>query len=677
VPATHPSTRNNFWLFPIVVANPATLITLLRRHGFDVTQGASQLNYVPVPPQLSDEQERVKSLDPHYARRLWLNLLYLPVYPEMSEVEVQRLGALVKRHAVSVTAQSGVFRERSELWNDLRERKFDVLVVGGGINGCAVARDAAMRGLSVALVEKEDFASGSSGNSAKLVHGGFRYVERLMVTLVSELCCERDLLHRLNPNLVGRIAFLLPQYREYGNRMFKMDAGLWIYDACALLGSPLHTRHTVSQAVAQEPLLQPAGMLGSFKYYDCWTNDARLTLSNARQAAANGATVLNYCSFVEPSFSSFASVTNRVIGGKVRDELSGETISVSARHIVYAAGVEVDGLTWASGANGERARVIDATKGTHIVVLASRLPVTYCVGYQSPTDKRWCFCVPFFNMVVIGTTDTPHDVSQGGAKVNATRSEVEYLLAATNHVFPGAKLIGADVLCTWAGLRPLLYEESSNKSNKRTTLGKLRDLIYATIGGASAGSARSREDKLFQDSRGITVIGGGKLTPYRMVAERTVDLIALALGSSSVEPCITRSVPLDSRLAYVEAGTHVWWMYGSHGLWLEERVLTHPDEARVIVEGLPFRYCEVSLAVLLEQALMLEDVMIRRLALFIRAPDQGLACAPQVAAHMALLLGRSKAWVDEQAARYRTVVQGSRDWAQEPAPTATLVNVVN
>lgn len=663
--------EHNFWLFPIIVANPATLIAILRRHGFDATQGASQLNYTPLPDALSADVSRGHALEPQRCRRLWFNLLYLPVYPEMPRAEVVRMAHLVKRHACPVPADGGLSVQREGVVAALRARAFDVLVVGGGINGAAVARDAAMRGLRVALVERDDFGSGASGNSAKLVHGGFRYVEHLKLAYVHELCSERDLLHRQNPNMVGACDFLLPQYGSRAT-MNKIDIGLWLYDLCARLRRPWHTRQTPQQALAAAPLLRSEGLVGCFRYRDCWTNDARLTLANVRQAAANGAVVLNHCTFEEP-----LRERGRVVGARVRDLLSDGAMEVRARHIVYATGSEVDLLPWQRGP-GVASRVIEATKGTLVAVPLARLPLRQCVGFKSPADGRWCFCVPYFEALLVGTTDTAHAVPDAAsAQVCATRAEVDYLLEAVNAAFPQARLGAADVFCSWAGLRPLLCATSQG------TESFVRGLFYSLISASSSTSVRSREDKLFADPCGITVIGGAKLTPYRLVAQRTVDAVVAALSSGgggdlngiALEPCLTHLVPLDSRLSYVEAGTHQWWYYGSVALWLRQRVHTHPDERAVLDPALPMQLCEVSLAVLLEQACTLEDVLVRRLGLFFRALDQGRGCAPRVARHMAALMGRDEAWVAQEVAAYERRLARAHAWRSQSAGPA-LVNLV-
>lgn len=261
---------------------------------------------------------------------------------------------------------------------------------------------------------------------------------------------------------------------------------------------------------------------------------------------------------------------------------------------------------------------------------------------------------------------------------------MEYLLEATNCAFPRVAMTGADVHCTWAALRPLL-SEGSGGAPPGDFWSKFRRAFYALAGGSSAGSAQSREDKVFRDGRGITVIAGGKLTPYRVVSERVVDAVVAALGATvALQRSLTRVVPLDSRLSYVEAGTHAWWAYGSLALWLEQRVVTHPSEDTLIDAGaaplsgcnrsisdvlaaLPHRMCEVSLAVLVEQAVMLEDVLVRRLGIFFRARDQGRACMGAVAAHMARLLERDNSWVVAQISAYTRVVDASQEWVRQPS----------
>ena len=650
----------------MVVGNPGALIALLQRHGFDGTQGTSQLNYVSLPTGLAPE--RAAALDPAQARRLWRSLLYLPVYPGMSAAEVGRLGRLVRRHALPAAPPGEEGPSRAALLAALAGECFDLLVVGGGINGCAAARDAAMRGLRVALVERGDYAGGASGNSAKLVHGGFRYVERMQLGLVSELCAERDLQRRLNPNLVRAATFVLPQYARYGNRMRKIDFGLWLYDACAGFANALHRRLAPAAALAAEPLLRPAELLGAFTYSDCWTDDARLTLANARAAASCGAVLLNHCAFEERAPDGR--------GGRCRDLLSGRAVSVAARHLLVATGPALDVL-------GERLglpRLLAATKGAHVAVPAARLPVRSCGGFQSPRDRRWCFCVPFFGVVVLGTTDTAAD--EGAGPLRATRREVEYLLEAANATY-GLQLGPGDVAASWAGLRPLVREEGRRRQS--VLLEAARGLVHRLAGRSSAGSGSSREERLVATRDGATLVAGGKLTPYRRVAERAVDAAVAALGrGEAAEECVTREAPLDVRLAHVAAvaanagdayAAHLCGAYGSEMLWVEQRLRSHPAEAALLAVGLPFLLAEVSLAVLCEQACLLDDVLVRRVPLFLLAPDNGLAAAPRVAAHLAALRGCDEAWTQQQLLRYRQLVDLAHAWKSDPDNAPPLVNL--
>ncbi len=661
---------HGFWLFPVIVGNPAMLIALLQRHGFDGTQGTSQLNYVPLEEALiRSDLPRAQRVDAANSRRLWRNLLYLPVYPGMSRSEVVRMGRLVRAHAVRAPPDCGSL-SRAEQLRVLAGTTFDVLVVGGGINGCAVARDAAMRGLRVALVESGDFASGASGNSAKLIHGGFRYVERLQLGLVSELCAERDLQQRLNSNLVLPSEFILPLYARYGNRVRKIDVGLWLYDACARFANFTHRLLTPARAVLAEPLLRPADLLGAFVYYDCWTNDARLTLANARAAHACGAVTLNHCAFEKRRGSDQSA--------QCRDLLSGEVLRVAARHVVVATGPALDVL----GSRLQLPPLLAATKGTHVAVPSSRLPVKSCGGYQSPSDKRWCFCVPFYGVVVIGTTEIAAAASDDEQGRRATRNEVEYLLEATNSTF-SVKLTSDDVLATWSGLRPLVCPDGQPARGGAGLLEAMRGLFHRHVSKSSAGSTSSREERIVTVGD-TTLVGGGKLTPYRRVAEKTVDEVVASLGMSGIaEECVTRVAPLDPRLAYMRAtalkspyAQHLYSAYGSDLTWIEQRLQTHPSENETVCEGLPFRMAEVSYAVLCEQACLLDDVLVRRMPAFLLAADNGLSCAARVAQHMAALLGRDREWAEAQLQRYGVLVAQAHAWKKDPQPADKLVNCV-
>ena len=377
--------------------------------------------------------------------------------------------------------------------------RFDVLVVGGGINGAGIARDAALRGLAVALVERDDFASGTSSRSSRLVHGGVRYLEHGFFHLVFEASRERRTLLRIAPHLVSPLQFTWPVYAGARLPRWKILAGLWLYDLLALLRNVARHRGLSSEAVlAREPGLERAGLTGGATYFDASTDDARLTVANVVDAAAAGATVLNHA-----ECSAFLFDGHFVSGARIRDRLTGESIEVRASIVVNATGPWTDALRRLESAWSLPA--VLGTKGVHIAVPAARIGNRNAVTLLSPRDGRVMFVLPAGEHTIIGTTDTvTHEHPE---QVRATRADVRYLLDSVNGVFPGARLDHDDVVCAWAGIRPLVASK------------KVRDPASA-----------SREHEIAVGPRGVIAISGGKLTTYRAMAEEVVDLVQRRLG---------------------------------------------------------------------------------------------------------------------------------------------------
>ena len=515
---------------------------------------------------------------------------------------------------------------------------FDLLVVGGGITGAGVARDAAMRGLKVALVERADYAFGTSSRSSKLVHGGLRYLENLEFGLVFEALRERAVQRRLNPHLVWPLPFIFPVYKTHRNRLWKIRLGLWLYDLLsAFRNYRWHRRLKKTQTLEHVPELLPEGLVGSVRYYDCRTDDARLTLGNVLDAARAGACTANYVSFDEPHYEG-----DRVVGATLTDRLTGDSATMKCKHIVFCGGPWTDLLKDAPGDG----HLLRPTKGVHIVVDRERLPLNDAIVMNAHQDGRVVFAVPFFNATYIGTTDTDFDGDFDS--VRATADDVSYLLETSNYHFPNIELRGEDVWSTWAGVRPLIRSDE-----------------------ASPGKT-SREHQLYSDPRGITTIAGGKLTTYRAMAEEVVDSALVQLKEAhgvSAKRCNTHRVPLDAKLPPdIDPVTgpedptrrHLWRHFGSGAAWIQKRWESHPEEKAILAEGLPYTLAEITYTVLHEQAERLEDAFVRRLQLFFRDPDQGLSCAERVARHMAVLLGHNEAWVAAEVEAYTSDVERSR-----------------
>lgn len=514
----------------------------------------------------------------------------------------------------------------------------DVVVVGGGITGAGIARDAALRGLRVLIVDKGDWASGTSSKSSKLVHGGLRYLERFQLGLVLESSRERARLQRDNPNLVWPLDFLMPVYEGDKHGLLKLDLGLWLYDLLALSrGHGRHRRVKPAEAAARAPGLATGGLAGALVFRDCGTNDARLVLANVLDAARHGALCASHTRLERLEYGPDGRVTHAI----VRDLVHDRELAVPARHVAHAMGPWSDD---AATPTRERS-LMRPTKGVHIVVPRARLPVSCAVGLTSPLDQRANFVVPAGDTTYIGTTDTDYDGDLDDVRVD--EGDVAYLLATVARYFPEARLTAADVTSTWAGLRPLLRDDATT--------------AYRT----------SREHEVFVDPRGLTTIAGGKLTTYRAMAEEATDAVARDLRRFGLKPrrCTTHRRPLDPALPAVADPARgpdgpleraLWRLHGSGAAWVKERLGTHPDEAERLAEEPLTVLAQVSLAVLHEQAVHLDDVLVRRLLLYLQAPDQGLGAAPRVARHMARLLDRDDAWVAAELAAYEALVARAR-----------------
>jgi glycerol-3-phosphate dehydrogenase len=543
--------------------------------------------------------------------------------------------------------------ERKQALQRLQATQFDVLVIGGGITGCGIARDAALRGLKVALVEKDDFASGTSSKSSKLVHGGLRYLEQGELKLVFESVNERKRLMQLARHLVRPLPFVVANYKGDRRWLLTLDIGLWLYEGLCLFQSYRnHQTFRAKRLLQQQPGLNPAGLNGGILYYDCLTDDARLTLENAIDAQQLGATVLNHVK-VESLIQNQAGV---VRGAVVFNRDTGERTSVSATVTINAAGPWSDEVRALGGAT----KMLKPSKGVHAVVDAARLPLNSALMMQSPKDKRVVFCIPWgTERSVIGTTDTFFEGSLD--ELSPTSADVDYLLETANHYFPSAQLRPDDVLSTWTGLRPLLAPDDQSNA-----------------------SQVSREH-VVDSTPGFITVAGGKLTTYRIMAAQVVDAAMAQLQKSRGSTTESRPLPgavglteSDAQLDAVSKqliekgfrlGTAQFFAetYGARALDVAKR---SDFSEQPIDPELPYQWCQVDEAVEHEFAHSLDDVMSRRLQLSLRCRDQGLSVAPAVAARMALTLGWTAARIEQELADFETQVGFSRAFRQRPAPRA-------
>jgi glycerol-3-phosphate dehydrogenase len=521
--------------------------------------------------------------------------------------------------------------------------EFDVLVVGGGITGVGCALDAASRGLRTALVERDDFASGTSSKSSKLIHGGIRYLQQKEFLLVYEALHERQIALRNAPHLVRVLPFLIPILTRDGlidRRVARALGGvMWMYDLTGGLRiRKAHKRIDKDEALRHMPTLRRDSVASAYLYYDARADDARLTLAIARTAAAHGATVANY-----------AKVTGLLKGpdGNLRGarvEADGADLEVRARVVINATGVWSDQVrTMDEGADPDSIR---PAKGIHITVPWSKVRNDIAAIVPVPKDKRSVFVVPWGDTTYVGTTDTDYDGSIEDPQ--CTPEDVDYLLRALNFAID-EPVTRADVVGTWAGLRPLLRTANTQRT---------ADL--------------SRKYGVRVSDSGVITITGGKLTTYRRMAAETVDQASRVLRRRT--HCRTKKVAIIGAEGYEHPGEsmepslhdHLAGRYGTESRLVLDLIAADPELGEPLVPGLPYLRAEAVHAVRHEMARTLDDVLSRRTRARLLARDASAAAADSVA----LLIGPELGWDADESARqvetYRAAVTHERVAAELP-----------
>ena len=546
----------------------------------------------------------------------------------------------------------------------------DIVVVGGGITGAGIARDAALRGLTVTLFEKNDYAAGTSSKSSKMIHGGLRYLEHGEIGLVFESVSERRIQTKLAPHLVRPMPFLVPIYKNSRPGLELMNIGLWIYDSLALFRAPkMHrTFRGRRAATALEPTLKTEGLRGVLEYYDCATDDARLVLENILDARAVGAECCSYTEVVR--FERNAA--GRVVAVVARDRMTGAERVVRCRAVLVAAGAWTDELVKRLELPIKRP-ILRRTKGVHIVVPRERLPLRRAITIISPVDHRVMFALPWRERTVVGTTDT--DFEGAADDVWADADDVRYLCEAANNCFPSAGLVPDDVIATWAGLRPLIASNEGEESDI------------------------SREHEIFVRDDGVVIIAGGKLTTYRLMAKQAVNQAvkwldrhetgfdedrlkrprtkhrqlpgAVDLESEDLEgvAAIGRALIADYNLDG-DMATHLCGVYGTRARILAKAIQADPSAGRRINADLPYLWAEVDFAVTHDLAKTVTDVLARRVPVMLVGRDQGLDVCGEVAARIGPKLGWSPTELERQLAEYRDEVADSRRFRVVTAQSA-------
>lgn len=532
--------------------------------------------------------------------------------------------------------------QRADQLAALTDRTFDVLVVGGGITGAGVARDAALRGLDVALIDRDDFAAGTSSRSSKLIHGGLRYLEQGDVGLVFEAVRERQRLLKLAPHLALPQSFVVPVYPGARHGVLMLDLGLTIYDTLAAFSGVLrHRAYRRARLLQLEPLLHPS-VRGGVRYYDAQTHDARLVLANLRGAHAAGAVVASRVEFAAPQLAA-----GKVIGATLRDVVDGSSIEIATRSIVLAAGPFADDAMARFLGRPSTRPIIRASKGVHIVVPRARLPLSEAILMSAP-DGRVVFALPWPQVSVIGTTDTPFSGDLRAPRT--TIADADYLLevANLNLAAPSGPLQRDDIVSTWAGIRPLAIGTRDDG-----------DGTYKT----------SREHVVDADPSGMVLIAGGKLTTYRVMAAQGVEAVLGLLPPARREraqPCVTAELPLpgaealpsgkaplDAMAAVLVRERGVTGGYAHHlaRTWGSDAIAIldaadGDDAMRPVLHGVPTRWCEVDWSIRNELPLDLVDLAVRRLPLYYVGGDRVLEVADALAARLCAYAG----WPDARRA---------------------------
>lgn len=570
-------------------------------------------------------------------------------------------------------------RTRQQNWQQLSKspQTFDLIVIGGGIVGAGIAYEASAQGLKVALIEKNDFASGTSSKSSKLLHGGLRYLEQYEFGLVFEALSARNSLFDKFPHLTRKVPFLMPVYRHYEERAWFINLGCWLYDVFSWLSSPFHTiRHRwVDKYRLQEmePHIKRENFEGGLQFYDAYCDDARLVIETLKTAHAMGATLFNYTQVTGFSKNQQGKVTSV----HLQDELQGKTLELQGHKIINATGPWADHLNRL--ANPDEPTYLRPSKGIHLIIPRVTHQERAIMLKTIPDHagvQRWMFIIPYGEYSIVGTTDTDYEGNPRSDYLDhdnyATAEDVNYLLASVNAIYPQAQLTPKDVVSSYGGWRPLVCPPG-------------KTLHESDI---------SRSHEIFETTSGITMLAGGKLTTYLYMAQDLLRYLHKqdpehfkALKPNEIPPLCNRiqahspdelrerlqpwisQLPAERQKRLIRRyGTEVTSLmklqtYFSHGL----------EPIAGLSEEVPMLALEVAYMVLHEQTLHLNDLLLRRQRVLLRDRQQGKTAARQIAELMAEVLGflmgwnkeTRNTWVIEELKAFEAELARTNQWQQE------------
>lgn len=530
--------------------------------------------------------------------------------------------------------------ERQSTFDKMAGEPFDLLVIGGGITGAGIALDAATRGLKVALVEMQDFASGTSSRSTKLVHGGLRYLKQFEIKEVAELGKERAIVYENGPHVTTPEWMLLPFHKGGTFGKLSTSFGLRVYDFLAgVKKQERRTMLSLEETIRKVPIVKKDGLLGGGVYVEYRTDDARLTIEVIKAAVENGAVVTNYAKAAQFIYND----NKQVVGAEITDMLTDKTVSVQAKKVVNATGPWVDDVREIDGSKSEKHLIL--SKGVHLVFDQSTFPLQQAVYFDTP-DKRMVFAIPRDGKTYVGTTDTFYDSSRATIKI--TTEDRAYIMGAIHYMFPDLKIAEKDIESGWAGIRPLIHEEGKNPSEI------------------------SRKDEIWQSDSGLITIAGGKLTGYRKMAETVVGMVVEKLAATDNKqfgPCITKHFPISGGDVGGSAKLQQF-LYAKNkqaqrlgldeqqGLKLAKMYGSNVDTVFGYVEGTntslpPVLYAQLMYAIHHEMAVRPTDFFIRRTGALLFDIATVMEWKEQVMTEMATIFD----WTEDQQTRYAEELQ--------------------
>jgi len=509
---------------------------------------------------------------------------------------------------------------REETWSQLAQ-PWDIIVIGGGITGAGILREATRLGLRVLLLEQRDFAWGTSSRSSKLVHGGLRYLKEGKIGLTRASVHERERLLDEGPGLIDPLGFLLATYRGDHPGRWMYQAGLAVYDLLALQWS--HQRYGAADFQKLAPNILQEGLKGGFRYGDAQTDDARLVLRVMREAVADGGTALNYV-----TAETLLRSNGQVCGVQVRDGVSGATATLSARVVINATGAWADRLRGQIGA----APRIRPLRGSHLIFSAQRLPLSQAVSFLHPFDRRPVFIFPWEGVTLVGTTDVDHDLALD-VEPAITPAEVTYLMAAADAQFPSLRLTVADVIASYAGVRPV-------------------------IGSGQVDPSKESRDHVVWEEAGLLTVTGGKLTTFRLIA---LDVLREVRHRLPTLPTINSEQSVlnqfDTQLSASLTEAQRRRLLGRHGAEAVAVVAAAQPGELEPLPGTLTLWAELRWAARAEGVVHLDDLLLRRVRLGLLLPAGGAAYLPRVRDICQAELGWDDArWQAEEEA-YRALWQ--------------------